>query len=111
MRGRSILVGRHATTTVELEEWAGSDGQGKPTYDSPVEITVRIRYRASSIIDGDGTRVSTSVMAWVPADQTPMPEEDDRITWNDSTFIVVEVKDVLDLGGDLQFRKIKCREE
>lgn len=108
----SIVLARHLKLeTVQVEEPTGIDAQGKPTYDSPVDIEARLVREDKMTMKADGSYVQTNLTAWVPADETVLPDTRYRLTYSSETFIVEHKKDVKNRNAVLVHRRIRCRKE
>jgi hypothetical protein len=104
----SVVLNRHVTLeTVQIEQRLGLDDQGKPTYDTPVDIDVRIIRQDRVVMRPDGTTMQLELTVWVPADAAVLPNEHDRLTYNNETFFVLQVKDVKDRASQLVHRRLR----
>lgn len=112
MGRHSVILSRHAELElVEVEQQAGVDGQGKPTYNSPVEIAARVKEQTRATVATDGSRIRADVVLWVPTGEPLLPEIDDRITWQGRALIVVDVKNSDAFDGTLIYRRLMGRWE
>lgn len=108
----SVTLSRHLKLeTVEIEASASVDGQGKPTYLSPVDVLARVLRQDKAVIDRDGSQLRTVLALWIPADAALLPKENYRVTWEDEKFIVATIKDVKDRNAQLVHRRVRCRRE
>jgi len=108
----SVLLARHLTLSdLTLEVLTGVDGQGAPTYDTPVAIQARA-VRENKVVDGpDGTRIMTDLMLYVPGTEAVLPNSQDRVGLGTETFIVVVTKDINDSSATCVARRVRCRRE
>lgn len=106
--------------TLELEPFAGLDGQGLPSYSSPVEFDANVIERnmpspgREFVVDTDGSRIDTPVTLYVEGDETNVPDEQDRVTIDSEPYIVVERLTYRGLGmtrSQLDHIKLRLREE
>lgn len=89
---------------VQLERYDGMDGQGMPSYDTPVDVDANVvEYDAATpgttgrafVTTPDGSRIDTPLTLYMRGDAAVVPNEQDRITLADErTFIVAERKAV-----------------
>jgi hypothetical protein len=86
----SVVISRLADTeTVTVEVYAAYDGQGRPTFDSEVEILAHVRRTDAYVIAKDGSKVKTPLTLYVPPGQGLTPGEKDRITLSDGDVFTV----------------------
>lgn len=104
------VVARHAIDTVSLEVAGPPDGQGQPSYGSPVSVMARVVLEDETAVDPDGTEVKTQLTLWVPEGET-WPEEGDRLTWQGESYIVVERKERSSLITGSDHVRVRAREE
>jgi len=97
--------------TVEIEVYAGRDGQGMASYDSAVEIEARVVREDAVVMISGGTEVKTVLTLWVPGDQSPLPGDQDRITYESEAYVVVDRKEGKTLKGVIDHVRAQCREE
>jgi hypothetical protein len=114
----SVLLQRQASTEeVTLEVQVGIDGQGMPSYESPVTIdahVVRLVEDLRDIQTRSGLATLRSVATiYVDAHQEPVPAIDDRITTEDGllTGVVIVREEVPSLSRGLDHVVLKIREE
>ena len=109
---KSVTLARHLTLeTMQVEEMTGLDGQGKPSYNTPVDVDARITREDKLSMRADGSYVKTNLTAWVPADAAIIPDEQYRVTYASIAFIVEMVKDVKNRNAELVHRRLRCRRE
>jgi len=108
----SKLLGRDATLqSITVEELAGVDGQGKPSYGTAQTTNGVVRYTDEVVTMADGSKVGTSLTVWIPSTQTVFPNEQARLTVEGTTYIVVQSKDVKDFKNTLSHRRVRCQVE
>ena len=108
----SVTLSRHvALETVSVEAFLTVDGQGLPTYDSPVDVDARVLQQTKLVVAVDGSRTKTSLSLWVPNGAALMPDEQDRVVWSSRNYIVVDVKHVKDRDAQTIHRRVRCRRE
>jgi len=96
---------------VEVEVRTGVDRQGLPSFDSPIEIEAVVRRRDEQVVASDGEKIRTHLTLWIHPDETPIPEEGDRITYESEAFIVAEFKRVEDFQANVVHYRNRCRKE
>ena len=96
---------------MELEVFDTIDGQGKPSYLTPVEVEGRVLRQDKFIVVGDGSKLKTELTIWVPGTETTLPSEKDRITYDSKTFIVAVIKEVKRGDATVVHRRVRCRRE
>jgi hypothetical protein len=111
------------TETLELERFAGLDGQGLPSYETEVEFeanVVEYDFRGARTggrefaVDVDGSEVRTPLNLWIQGTASVVPDEQDRVTRGESPFIVVEKKTVQGLrrlASEPDHYHLRCRKE
>lgn len=97
--------------TISLEPNTGTDGEGAPTYGSSSTISARVVEENKFIDRGDGSGVDISLSVWIPADETPVPSERDRLTFDSRTFIVEDKKTPRRIRRTPDHFKLMCRDE
>lgn len=110
----SVLLRRQLVLeTVQLEVISGLDGQGMPSFDSPVDLEARVVREDAVVRTPAGQDIKTTTTAWFDGEQDPLPNVDDRVTTADgSVGIVVERIDGKALQrGTLDHVRIRLREE
>ncbi|KKL08631.1 hypothetical protein LCGC14_2573940 [marine sediment metagenome] len=108
----SVTLSRHvALETVSVEAFLTVDGQGLPTYDSPVDVDARVLQQTKLVVAADGSRIKTALSLWVPSGAALMPDEQDRVTWSSKIYIVMDVKHVKDRDAQTIHRRVRCRRE
>ncbi len=108
----SVALLRHVTLeTIEAEVFASVDGQGTPSYDSPMDVEARVLRQDKFTATGDGSMLKTQLTLWIPASEATQPGEQDRITYEDEQFIVAIVKEVKDSTAAVTHRRLRCRRE
>lgn len=114
----TVTLRRQASTEdLTLEVQTGIDGQGQPSYDSPVTISahvVRVVEDLRDIQTRAGLATLRSVATiWVDAEQDPLPEINDRITTEDGVLvgIVIVREEGRSLRKGLDHVVLKIREE
>lgn len=109
----SVILDRHLKLgTVGIEARTGVDGQGVPAYSTSVDFDVRAVRQTKEVVGPDGSSIRTQLTLWVPFDaEVAFPDESDRVTFDGTTFIVAEVKDVKDSSARLHHRRCRCRRE
>ena len=114
----SVLLARHGVPeTVQVEVQSGIDGQGKPAYDTAVEIDAFVRredkvVRTAIQLMRPGEEVQHMATVWIDAAETPKPSHGDRLTLADGLVgSVAERKDVKTLAGVLDHVRLKLREQ
>ena len=104
----SVAMSRHLTLeTVQVEQWLTVDGQGKPTYDTPVDIEARITRQDRVVLGAEGSYVQKELALWVPPDAAVLPNEHDRLTYGGEVFYVLQVKDIKDRNAQLVHRRLR----
>jgi hypothetical protein len=110
------------TETLELERFAGLDGQGLPSYEAEVEFEANVvEYDFTGFgrgrefaVDVDGSEVRTPLNLWIQGTASVVPSEQDRVTRGGSPFIVVEKKTVQGLrrlASEPDHYHLRCRKE
>lgn len=108
----SVLLARHLTLqSISVEVLDGVNGQGLPSYDSPVDIDARVLRQDKMSVAGTGSDVKTQLTVYVPNTESVIPNEQDRITFEGSTYIVVEHKEVRLFSGVVSHTRLQCRDE
>lgn len=108
----SILHQGRGFETVLVHAMVGVDGQGKPQYNTPVEIVARVVRESVLVPASDGSMVKSIATTWVDADQVLLPKEQDQLEFEDDTLvIVIERMDRKQLGGTLDHVRLRCRTE
>lgn len=108
----SVILSRHLTLEeIQLEPFVSVDGQGLPAYSSPVDVDARAIRRTDFIQMTDGSRIQTELTVWVPGTAATLPSEKDRITFEGTTYIVAQIKDVKARDATLEHRRARCRRE
>lgn len=109
----SIALLRHAKLEdVVVEQVGALDRQGMPSYSAPVTIQARV-IREDVLVPGPaGQEVTTALTLWIPSSQTPVPRENDRITYRNRTYIGVELEVPKYIrSGMVSHSRLRCREE
>lgn len=75
---------------VRLERFVELDGQGLPSYSAAVTILANVVRTDEFVIASDGSHIRTPLTLYVAGDERPLPNEQDRVTVGDETFIGVE---------------------
>lgn len=99
--------------TVSVEAYSGLDAQGKPSYNTEVEIEAHVRRSDSFVITSDGSEVKTPVTLYVEGDEAYLPDERDRVTVDSETFIAMERKTrrrIITGRSTLDHIRLRCRE-
>jgi hypothetical protein len=106
----SVLFARGMLlTTVEVEVRGALDGQGKPSYATPVTIEARTRLETRMLRQPAGTHTTSDLTVYVPDGQVLMPGVQDRLTAASVFYIVAEIKDVRTIRtGNLVYRRLLC---
>lgn len=99
------------TETVTVEVFNGTDDFGTPSYTSGQDIEARAVRDVTVTMDQDEQQVETDLTVIVDADQSPLPDKEDRLTVGSNTYIVDSRKDGEDLSGTLQHVIVMAREE
>lgn len=109
----SVLLSRTATLErLTYEPHTGRDGQGAPSYGTSTSFSAKVHDSEEVIQTGGGQEVRVRLTLWVPGSQSNVPGEDDRITRNGTTFIVLEEKRVRHLRtGAVVHTRLRCRDE
>lgn len=116
MRTRAMARGR-ALETVSIEPFDELDGQGAPSYDASQDIEALVKDDQTGrddqglVVDADGSEVRITLVLWVPGDESPLPNEQDRITRGGSKFIVLATRDVQRFNGTTDHVKAMLRDE
>lgn len=110
MRSR-VLARKSTLATVGVEPFSGVDGQGAPSYDAPQNISARATRTNEMVVAPDGSDVRVTLKLWVPGDETPLPDEKDRLTHDGDTFIVLSTSEGTRLDGSLDHLKVEARDE
>lgn len=100
----SVFLKRSGTLlALTVEPLASLDGQGKPTYGEAVEIEGRAIQEVKVERAPDGTETMTVAEAWIDADQSALPYENDRVTLVSAGLagIVVEYEEARSLRGNV----------
>jgi hypothetical protein len=109
--------------TLQYEVQTGVDGQGKPSYDSAVDLDANVvEYDAAQfgrgeqyVIADDGSRVETPLTLYVRGDSSVVPATKARVTLaDDRRFIVMEVKPVaglMRLHTEPDHYRVRCKVE
>jgi len=111
------VIKRVAKQEVEIEVYQGitSGGDGSVAYDSPQTIEGRFVEMTEVARSADGEEVRTTLSGWVDGIESPLPAENDRITFPVSgrTYKVIEAdtRRELDAGAAVDHVKVKCIEE
>lgn len=83
--------------TISVEVFAEYDGEGAPSYSSPIEIQAHAKATDAFVTnpagstDQTGEKVSAPLTLWVPPDAEVIPGEQDRITRGSEVFIGIEL--------------------
>jgi len=108
----SVVLGRHWTLeTVQVEQQVGLDGQGKPTYDTPVDIEAHVTWEDRVVVERGGTFTRTALTVYVPADAAVLPVRYDRLTYDGNVVHVLQVKDVKNRQAQLIYRRLRTTQE
>jgi hypothetical protein len=108
----SVVLGRLLTLeTLPVEVFSSVDGQGKPTYDTPVDIEARVLRQDKFVTLANGSQLRTQLTVWVPPDAIVIPGERDRLEWDDELFIVVLFKEVKNRDAAVTHYRLRCRRE
>lgn len=99
--------------TVQLEVRGGVDGQGMPTYGSPIDILARVVIKEDVVRTPAGQSVRVIATVFVGGEQDPIPQFDDRIATAQSLVgIVIERSDARSIqANELDHVKLLLREE
>ena len=109
--------------TVSWEAFSGLDGQGSPSYASPVELEAKVfpydtTMRGQGerfVVMENGSRIETPLTLYIDGESESVPGEQDRITIDsDRSFIVVEkqVASRLDYSRfEPSHYRLRCRVE
>ena|SRR3989304_3904193 len=106
----SISLERHVGLEVVLVEVQdGIDAQGKPTYDSPIELHGRVVRGDEVIKTVQGSEVRSIATVWFGGDQDgPFPKGQDRVTLLDGlTGVVIEREEGRGLRGQLDHVRVR----
>lgn len=106
-----MLSRRAGRETVGVEAVSGHDGQGQPTYADPENISAFVIEEDKAVTGADGSDVRTSLTVHVPQDETPVPDENDRLTYDGRTFIVVEKYQGRRITGTVVYHRVRARDE
>lgn len=108
----NILARDGGTEVVQVELRAGIDGQGKPGYDSPIDVDARVIIHSEVIRQPSGSEQRVIATVWIDGAQSTLPTMDDRIaTAQGLVGIVVDRLDGRSLSGVLDHVRLKIREE
>lgn len=91
-----ITFWRHAAqeaVTLEAMQSGVYDGQGRPSFDSPVSLIAHVERQVDVIRLVSGEEIRTVATAWFDATQDALPSEDDRVTLADG-FVGIVVQRV-----------------
>lgn len=105
-----VLRQQLGVEAIALEKVAGVDGQGMPSYATAVGIEGRTVREDAVVQVANGDVVRTFITSWIDASQSPLPEDQDRVTFSDATVgIVVEVLQRKTLAGVLEHVRIRAK--
>lgn len=113
----SRLLASSPLETFGLQEKGVRDGQGKPSYGTAVSFSARAhRYDGSRgrelLTLPDGTEVRLTMKLFVPATETNVPDEGDRVTDGGEKYIAASRKVVRGIQrGAVHHTQITCRDE
>lgn len=104
----SVLLRRHAgLEMVAVEEPAGIDGQGKPSYGASSDILGRVVCEDTVARASQGEEVKAVATIWIDGAQDPLPEENWRVTTSAMVGIVVERQEGRVLAGAVDHVRVK----
>lgn len=98
-------------STVSIAARGGYDGQGKPSYGTPQDVTARVREMSEYVQLLDGSQVRLTLDVWLPSGSAVVPDEKDRLTYAGSDYIVYEVTDVRNFKDQRDHVRVRCRDE
>jgi len=108
----SITLSRHLKLeTVEVEAFTAVDAQGEPSYNTFVDVEVRVLRQDKTVVQADGSLLRTELTIWFPPDAALLASRNDRVTWESEKFIAEIVKDVKTRAAKLAHRRVQCRRE
>lgn len=109
----SVTLRRHAVLQVIAVQTQGAlDTQGRPSFNTAYNLNARVIREDSTIRAASGESIKTFVTCYISGDQSPMPKNDDLITFVDGVVgIVVERIDGKTLGDVLDHVQLKLREK
>jgi hypothetical protein len=107
---------------LQYEPTVGFDGQGKPSYGTPVSFEANTLlydpansgHGAQFTVNATGSVVRIPLMLYVQGDETNVPVEGGRVTRAGRKYIVVEAKPVSGLDytpDEPDHHEIRCRTE
>jgi hypothetical protein len=110
--------------TLEYEPFAGLDGQGSPSYDTPISFEANVleydptgsgSSRGHQFVNkADGSLIRTPLTLYVAGDAASVPAEQDRITVDATNYIVMERAKVSGLRysrNSPNHYRLRCRRE
>jgi len=80
--------------TISVEVFDDYDGEGAPSYSSPIEIEAHAKATDAFVTNPEGStdqKVKAPLTLWVPPDAEVIPGEQDRITRGLEVFIGIEL--------------------
>lgn len=80
--------------TVQLQAFAGIDGQGQTSYASAVSFEANVVEETKYITRADGSAVRVSLTLYIVGTATVVPDEQDRVVLTDGRQFIVEEKTV-----------------
>jgi hypothetical protein len=110
---QSLSSAHTGLETVTIERPSALDGQGLPSYDSPVAVLMFVLREQSVVRQANGDEVQAIASMWCGADQPMLPQEQDRLVTSDGlTGIVIARQDGKSLQtGALDMVAVQVREE
>ncbi len=110
------------TETLELERFSGLNGQGLPSYDSPVDFEANVlEYDFAGrsegrqhVIQSDGSVILTPLTLYVRGTADVVPNEQDRIIRDETEHIVREriaVQGLRRLADEPDHFRLRCSRE
>jgi hypothetical protein len=108
--------------TLQWEPFDGYDGEGKPSYGSPLDFEANVlEYDPSGfsgrtfVTNADGSVTHVPLCLYIQGDEENVPNQEDRVTLGDDrTFIVVDKKIVHGLRythAQPDHYRLRCRIE
>lgn len=110
---QSLSSAHSGLEDVVIERPAALDGQGLPSYDSPVVVKMFVLREQSVVRQANGDELQAIASLWCGADQPMLPQEQDRVTTADGLVgIVIARQDGKALQtGALDMVAVQIREE
>lgn len=98
-------------TTVSISSRGAYDGQGRPSYGTPQDVSARVREASEYLQLLDGSQVRITLDVWLPSGVSVVPVEKDRLTYNGDNYIVYEVTDLRTFKDQRDHIRVRCHDE